>query len=344
MTTATEYVSVVDKTLKASGGVPLTMTVKGILIESSNLIVNDDSNKWSLHTEIQRDNDTWKQVDIDGYIHALLHNLTVDPVIISEHKDIKKTYICDGGHRIYVIQGFYSNNIKYKGRYFNELSTENREDFLDSQILVKKYTDLTSDQESVLVRSANSGLKASSGELIGFQSETNDFFNYLKHCANNKNTNACSTIMAGKRRNRKWHWELYALLVVNFHYNKMKEYETPGNEASLKKFMKKHKYIIDNLDKEEMDKKIIDFSKIIEKIDQKVKEKGGYPNNKQTMHKFAIMLSQFLIVNKHKKPDEVVDLVSLVLTDKYNEFKGKYQSHTSGGKSISSICTYVLSW
>jgi len=344
MTTTSDYVSIVDKKLKANGGVPLTMTVKGILIESSNLIVNDNSNKWSLHNEIQRDNDTWKQVDIDGYIHALLHNLTVDPVIISEHKDIKKTYICDGGHRIYVIQGFYSNTIKYKGRYFNQLSAENREDFLDSQILVKKYTDLTSDQESVLVKSANSGLKASSGELIGFQSETNDFFKYVKHCANNKSTNACSSIMAGNRRNRKWHWELYALLVVNFHYNKMKEYETPGNEASLKNFMKKHKSLTYSLNKDEMDKKITEFSKIIEKIDEKVKEKGGYPNNKQSMHKFAIMLSQFLLINKHKKPDEVVDLVSLVLTDKYGEFKGKYKSHTSGGKSISSICTYVLNW
>ena len=108
--------------------------------------------------------------------------------------------------------------------------------------------------------------------------------------------------------------------------------------------MKKHKSLTYSLNKDEMDKKIIDFSKIIEKIDQKVKERGGYPNNKQSMHKFAIMLSQFLIVNKRKKPDDVVDLVSLVLTDKYSDFKGKYQSHTSGGKSIASISTYVLNW
>jgi len=124
----------------------------------------------------------------------------------------------------------------------------------------------------------------------------------------------------------------------------MKEYETPGNEASLKKFMKKHKSLTHSLNKDEMDKKITEFSKIIENIDKKVKEKGGYPNNKQSMHKFAIMLSQFLIIKERKKPDEVVDLVSLVLTDKYGDFKGKYQSHTSGGKSISSISTYVLNW
>ncbi len=79
----------------------------------------------------------------------------------------------DGGHRKRYIYAFYQNKFRtFGGKYFREMSKEEREAFLDIQVTFCIYNNLTGEQVGHLFRTLNTGTPVTHQEMLNSHGNT----------------------------------------------------------------------------------------------------------------------------------------------------------------------------
>ncbi len=177
----------------------------------------------------------WVNEQNSKFIHSIFENKPLGSFIFNKRND--KTYILDGQHRINALELFTkdifgvkskNNIIFYTGKGVNTqrivankkmyvLTEEEKREFLDTEIFIREYKDLSDDEMADIIDSINEGIK---NDNVNIKKDINndDLINNL--------INDCSEV------------------IFNKEYNKIKE----NDKIELKKYIGYIGTIIKNFD------------------------------------------------------------------------------------------------
>ena len=119
---------------------------------------------WGNHPILQRQPDTWTSEQETFFIDSLYLDFVVNPITVSRRGNSFR--ILEGGHRVYTIKKFMSNELKYNGLYLSEMSKSDQDHFNYRKVRYTDYTGLTDLDEEQFILRVNMGLPIKSGEFV----------------------------------------------------------------------------------------------------------------------------------------------------------------------------------
>ena len=231
-------------------------------IVTINYIIEYSKNKGFDLPPSQREKE-WVSEQNSKFIHSIFENKPLGSFIFNKRND--KTYNLDGQHRINALELFTKdsfgvksnkNCIYYDGKAQNAKRTElngtkkiigltkdEKEEFLETEIFIREYKNLSDDEMADIIDSINEGIK---NDNINKKNDINneDLINNL--------INDCSDIVFNKeykkiKENEKIELKKYIGYVGTI-INNFESYDSPANYTQLNSHHVKHFY--NNLKKE----------------------------------------------------------------------------------------------
>ena len=133
--------------------------------------VNKFSNGYWKLPFIQRNQDTWPDDHYRELVESIFNNIVTSPFIGSEHstRDVK---LLDGGHRTSAIFRFLKDEFSItcpttgEDRKYSELSDDDKDIFMDKDLIFLIYRGLTPLEEETLYFKINNSLPFTPGEIV----------------------------------------------------------------------------------------------------------------------------------------------------------------------------------
>lgn len=103
----------------------------------------------------------WVNEQNEKFILSILENKPLGSLILNKKNN--KTYILDGQHRINALELFLKNKlyllIDDKKIYYDDLTSDIKIDFIDTEIFIREYHNLSEEEMADIIDSINEGIK-----------------------------------------------------------------------------------------------------------------------------------------------------------------------------------------
>lgn len=278
-------------------------------------------------SDIQRDPTTWDPAWCSQYIKSLFEGMNTTPFLLLYNSKTLETEIHDGGHRDYVIQEFMKGNfgvkldnvennvywftdnpsVKKKTKDNNMLLSKKwSQKFLQSEVEVDTFTDLTNAESTELFRRINTSLDLSAGEQINALRST-PINSMVKDLSIKYSDQKCLPTGGDKQSKRKYLQEKIGVLAFNLYSQKSDGLEhTEGGHG----FVAKYKEL---LDKEMSDPSAFPCSKLERNFSIVHKVMGSIEHTHSARSRDMIALSSI----ENNSPVSNVKFTAAMLTQFY---------------------------
>lgn len=264
--------------------------------------------KWINHPILQRDATTWTSEQEYFFIDSLFHDFVVNPITVSERASVFR--ILEGGHRVHTIKKFMSDQLKYNGLYYSEMSLEQRDIFKYRKIRYTIYMGLTDIEEEQFILRVNMGLPIKSGEFVNMMPSIE--LCELARALGDRHASSLLefTDLAGTKNLRGDTSMAMYMLLSNFIKNHLVHTERISSVLKLREDAEKYRGV--RIDSAKLSDQVDNFMKIFNCL---MPNNGENYNTKPSIKwpRYIIMTIQ-AIVMKHPdvKPEKIHEFMSVV--------------------------------
>lgn len=264
--------------------------------------------KWINHPILQRDATTWTSEQEYFFIDSLFHDFVVNPITVSERASVFR--ILEGGHRVHTIKKFMSDQLKYNGLYYSEMSLEQRDIFKYRKIRYTIYMGLTDIEEEQFILRVNMGLPIKSGEFVNMMPSI-ELCELARALGDRHKSSLLEfTDLAGAKNLRGDTSMAMYMLLSNFIKNHLVHTERISSVLKLREDAEKYRGV--RIDSAKLSDHVDNFMKIFNCL---MPNNGENYNTKQFIKwpRYIIMTIQ-AIVMKHPdvKPEKIHEFMSVV--------------------------------
>jgi hypothetical protein len=125
---------------------------------------------FDLEHPVQRKSNQWSLKEKELLIDSLLNNIVLFPIVFVI--DDKIQYVIDGKQRLTVLQEFIDNKFEYGGKTFKELTEDEQDMILSSELTTITYTDCLPTEIFTLFSRYNNGVMLSGDQKLRGESNT----------------------------------------------------------------------------------------------------------------------------------------------------------------------------
>ena len=125
---------------------------------------------YNLEHPVQRKSNQWSLKEKELLIDSILNNIDLFPIVFVI--DDKIQYVIDGKQRLTVLQEFIDNKFKYNDKTFSELTEDEQDMILSSELTTITYTDCSQNEIFTLFSRYNNGVMLSGDQKLRGESNT----------------------------------------------------------------------------------------------------------------------------------------------------------------------------
>lgn len=217
---------------------------------------------WRNHPILQRQPDTWTSEQETFFIDSLYLDFVVNPITVSRRGNSFR--ILEGGHRVYTIKKFMSDELKYNGLYLSEMSPSDQDRFNYRKIRYTVYTGLTDLDEEQFILRVNMGLPIKSGEFVNMMPSIE--LCELSRTLGERHIDRllAFTSMAGAKNKRGDASMSMYMILTNFIKNKLVHTETISSVLELRVHAEKFRGV--KIDVESLSENVDRFMKCFDQL------------------------------------------------------------------------------